>query len=292
MTREFHYRLGRRVGGYRPGFHAGLSVGTGQDFTAHARLYDNPDPRRLDLRASIRNPRGDWLVRTYQQRAALTLHAVVDVTPSMRFGTHRTKLMTAIDFVESMGQSAFGVGDAAGLITFDSQSRDDLYVPARYSRGVGVHMGGLLRQLLVTPGRGLRQKADHDYAHALAHAVQPLAGKTGLVFLVSDFHWPLTALKAVFDLLIHATVIPIVIWDPAEMEPPARNGLLALRDAESGSYRPVWVTDSFRNQWRAGVSQRRREINSTFEKHGIKPLHLHKDFSADAVSKYFLEQVV
>ncbi|MDF3837537.1 MxaS protein, partial [Cupriavidus basilensis] len=52
---EFHYRLPARAGGFRPGSHLGTSLGPGQEFAAHMRLLDNPDPRRLDLRASVRN---------------------------------------------------------------------------------------------------------------------------------------------------------------------------------------------------------------------------------------------
>ena len=49
---EFHYRLPRRGRGWRQGSHAGSSLGLGQEFVSHRRLYDWPDPRRLDLRAS------------------------------------------------------------------------------------------------------------------------------------------------------------------------------------------------------------------------------------------------
>ncbi|KAB7631796.1 MxaS protein, partial [Verminephrobacter sp. Larva24] len=48
---EFHYRLPARAGGFRPGSHLGRSLGPGQEFATHVRLFDNPDPRRIDLRA-------------------------------------------------------------------------------------------------------------------------------------------------------------------------------------------------------------------------------------------------
>ena len=42
--REFHYRLPQRIGGWRPGSHRGSSLGAGQEFVSHMRLYDRPDP--------------------------------------------------------------------------------------------------------------------------------------------------------------------------------------------------------------------------------------------------------
>src|SRR6202051_141067 len=67
---EFHYRLPMRAGGSRPGSHPGSSFGAGQAFAMHARLFDHPDPRRLDLRASLRAIPAEWLVRVHFQRVA------------------------------------------------------------------------------------------------------------------------------------------------------------------------------------------------------------------------------
>ncbi|MGH1357471.1 MAG: DUF58 domain-containing protein [Burkholderiaceae bacterium] len=293
-TGEFHYRLDRRISGYRPGSHPGLSLGTGQDFAAHARLFDHPDPRRLDLRASIRNPRGDWLVRTYQQRASINLQAVVDVSPSMLVGSAASKLAVAADFVESMGRSAFQVGDSAGLIAFDHQVRHDLFLPPRYSRGGASQMGQRLRELNppLTHQKPTRIKpADHVlYGQALNDAVRPLTGKKALIFLISDYHWPLKTLESTLESLTEHTVIPVVIWDHTETEPPAKNGLLSLRDSESGQFRPVWMNEQRRQKWRTAVSERKSEIRTAFKTANAEPLYLSHPFNPEVLSRYFLEE--
>jgi hypothetical protein len=99
----------------------------------------------LDLRASLRNIRQDWLVRVNRQQASIPVHAVVDVSASMSFGTERSKLHVAADLVEAVGQSAFRVGDAFGMVAFDSRERSDLFVPAMFGRGVGETMALMLR---------------------------------------------------------------------------------------------------------------------------------------------------
>ena len=117
-AQEFHYRLPQRASSPRPGAHPGASLGAGQEFVGHQRLYDRPDPRRLDLRASLRSVHGDWLVRTHRQRAAIAVHALVDVSGSMRFGARTPKLERAAEFVEALGHSAFRLGDALGMLAF------------------------------------------------------------------------------------------------------------------------------------------------------------------------------
>src|SRR6185312_10852246 len=144
-SREFHYRLPGRVSGQRPGSHRGSSIGAGQEFVAHMSLFHRPDPRRLDLRASLRTLNEDWLVRVNRQRAGVAVRAIVDVSASMTFGSRRPKLYVVADFVEALGVSAFRVGDAVGMMAFDVGERSDLFMPARVSRGMGSIMAAALR---------------------------------------------------------------------------------------------------------------------------------------------------
>lgn len=291
-AREFHYRLPVRASGVRPGSHPGTSFGPGQEFAMHARLVDYPDPRRLDLRASVQSVRSEWLVRLHLQRVAVPVHVLVDVSASMCFGKSRPKLDVVADFVEALGFSAFRSGDRVGMAAFDDDERDDLYVPARYGRGVGEAMAALLRG---TPARqaapaAVAARTRGDGARGLARAVSKLAGRQGLVFIVSDFHWPLDALPATLDMLVHACVVPIVVWDEAELAPPGDGALLTVRDLESGAKRTLWLSKRVRAQWRDAVAQRRRALADLFAKHAMKPFYLVGDFDPDQLSRYFLEQ--
>ncbi len=299
--REFHYRLRGRISGRRPGAHAGSSVGSGQEFVTHLSLYDYPDPRRLDLRASLRSLEGQWLVRVNRQRAGISVRALVDVSASMTFGSHRSKLHVVADFVEALGSSAFRVGDAVGMMAFDDVERSDLFVPARVSRG----MGRVMAQALLTSPKfaaahvgvtaGVRSgpaapaRLGRAPGDGLQAAASHLAGQQGLVFLVSDFHWPLDRLSVVLDYLAHATVVPVIVWDPAETDPPAKNALATLRDAESGARRTLWVRPRLREQWRQAVAERRAEISSFLAAHNLRPFYMEGEFDADALSRYFFE---
>lgn len=278
-SREFHYRLPRRFPGWRPGSHPGSSLGAGQEFVSHVSLYDRPDPRRLDLRASLREVRGDWLVRVNRQRISVPVHVIADVSASMNFGSPKPKLHVVADFVTALGDSAFRVGDALGMLAFDAHERPDLFVPALLSRGVGVMMATMLANCEGSAGatEGLEEAALH------------LAGRQGLIFLASDFHWPLHRLDGVLDLLAHSFIVPIVVWDPAETQPPKRDGLMPLRDAESGLRSTVWLRPSMRTRWQEAVERRRAELDQLFTARGIRPFYVSGEFDSEALSNYFFE---
>ncbi|WOD15359.1 DUF58 domain-containing protein [Paraburkholderia kirstenboschensis] len=295
---EFHYRLPMRSSGFRPGSHRGSSFGAGQEFAMHGRLFDYPDPRRIDLRASVRAARSEWLVRVHLQRAAVPVQVLVDVSASMRFGGRQNKLQVAADFVEALGYSAFRVCDPLGMLAFDSRARDDLFMPPRSGRGIGNLLATMLRDSTgagagtgASTGIGAAKGSGSGSAEALRRVASTLAGRQALVFLVSDFHWPLAALPAVLDLLVHAYVVPIVVWDAAEIAPPAGGPLLAVRDAESGARRTLWLSAGARERWHEGVARRRTELSRMFGKRAIQPFYIEGAFDPEAMSRYFLEAV-
>jgi hypothetical protein len=89
--------------------------------------------------------------------------------------------------------------------------------------------------------------------------------------------------------LIPAFVVPIVVWDPAEIEPPARDGLALLRDIESGMQRAVGLRARTRRAWREATAARRSGLIRFFADRGLRPFFLTGRFDADALSQYFFE---
>ncbi len=278
---EFHYRLPRRGGGWRQGSHPGASLGMGQEFVSHRRLYDWPDPRRVDVRASLRDVRSDWLVRVNRQRISVPVHVIVDVSASMSFGSHGRKLQVAADFVAALGQSAFRVGDAVGMFGFDGHARTDLFVPALFSRGVGSLMAAMLRDCRASAAgsEGLEEVALHA------------AGRHSLIFLISDFHWSLGRLADVLEMLSASHVVPLVIWDPAEVQPPVSDGLMRLRDVESGAQRTLWMRSRLRARWTEALEERRTQLGEVCAAGGTRPFFVCGSFDSDAMSRYFFESV-
>ena|GEM_PF-208352 len=306
-TEEFLYRLPASTAGSRPGAHHGLSRGSGMRFAAHARLFDVPDPRRLDLRASLSDVRGDWLIRTFLQPASITVHVLLDVSASMRFG-QPGKLQVAADFLHSLGISAHGYGDAISLLAFDSQFRDDLYQPPQRGRGVGTSMAETVRSVsraahAAAPlslwnrafGKtlGAVQSADsqNNTCTALQQAVSRLEGQTGLVFLLSDFHWKLDELEPLLDKLANATLVPMVIWDKAEVVPPDAGQLLFAREIESARKRQLWISEPKRRQWLENVEKQREQLIRVFARHHCTPVFIESEFNAQQLTRHFTEHL-
>jgi hypothetical protein len=197
----------------------------------------------------------------------------------MRFGAPRAKLDLVADFAEALALGAFRVGDTLGLLAFDARERLDLMLPATRSRGIGAFIAERLRGCSSGPG-GIE---------GLEKAALRLAGRPGLVFLASDFHWPLKRLGAVLDLLSPAFVVPLVVWDPAETEPPDLDAIATLSDAETGRRRTLWLNSRLRERWRDAVTQRRDELGALFKPRGLRPFYLSGRFNSEAMSRYFLE---
>ncbi|MCR5868865.1 DUF58 domain-containing protein [Aquincola sp. J276] len=274
---EIQYRVGGPVQGHFPGHHRSSRGDSGFEFRGHASLLDAPDPRRLDLHASLRDPFGGWRVRVHAQRMSVPVTMVVDLSASMAFeGTHR-KLDVVADFVDSLSWSAWRNGDSFGFVGCDTAVHPMLLQPQTRQRGAGALLAHALRAH-VPAGRS---------ATGLLQVVQHLSRQRSLVFLVSDFHLPPPLVEAVLDGLAAHEVVPVLLWDPLEFGPRTRHGLLNVTDPETGRQRLVWWRPALRARWQAARSAQRTRLLQQLRARRLSPLVLEGGFDADAVTRHF-----
>lgn len=274
---EIQYRVGGPVQGHFPGHHRSSRGSSGFEFRGHASLLDAPDPRRLDLHASLRDPFGGWRVRVHAQRMSVPVTMVVDLSASMAFEGMQRKLDVVADFVESLAWSAWRNGDSFGFVGCDTAVEATLLQPQTRQRGAGSVLAHALRAH-VPVGRG---------AQGLLQAPQHLSRQRSLVFLVSDFHLPPTLVEAVLDGLAAHEVVPVLLWDPLEFGPRARHGLLNVADPETGRQRLVWWRPALRARWQAARSAQRTQLLQQLRARRLSPLVLEAGFDADAVTRHF-----
>jgi hypothetical protein len=108
-----------------------------------------------------------------------------------------------------------------------------------------------------------------------------------LVFLVSDFHWPVEALRQFLEESRPHHVVPVVLWDRAEYSGWPTRGFAFAEDMESGERRLIWLRRGWNEEVEAAYDQREAAICATCEANDVRPLFLRDGFSADSVSAHF-----
>jgi uncharacterized protein (DUF58 family) len=209
-----------------PGDRRAAGVGSGTEL-AQLRPYEiGDDVRRIDAAATARTAIPH--VRLEVPERALTTWIVLDLSPSMAFGTaRRLKADVAEGVALVFGRLGVRRAGSVGLVAFGSSAQKVL--PPRGSKP---GMVALRRTLAL----GVAPDGEHD-PHGLAGAfrtVARLARQPGLVVVISDFReqrgWerPLGAVR------VHHGVLAVEIADPREASLPAV-GYLRLVDPETGA---------------------------------------------------------
>lgn len=273
------YRVQWKPGGVLPGSHRGAHAGSGHELRALVPLNDHPDPRRLDLRASLRDPYQRLWVRDFKQNSALKVYVLADVSASMAYRGRYDKFELMRRITMTLAHSAWRAGDRFGMFAADEKLRRELSLPARINKGAAQWLDRRMGQFQ-PQGRS---------ALGLLQAVPQLPGKRALVFLISDFGWPEADTRAILRALSHHDVVPVVLWDPAEDRDIPRWGIARLRDSETGASRFVWLRPKLHDKLRAAYQARRDALLQLCREAGRRPFFVLGDFDAAQMTRYFLE---
>jgi uncharacterized protein (DUF58 family) len=238
LLRILDLALVRRAGGTLPGDHLAPGAGAGTELVQLRPYVVGDDVRQLDAAATART--GVPHVRLQVPERALTTWLVLDVSPSMAFGTaDRLKADVAEGVATAVARLATRRGGRAALIR--AGAPDEAMLPPR---------GGRHAQLAIARAvaEGTAPDAGHDprpastaghglstpgaLGRALVRAGR-VARRPGLVVVISDFRedgWrgPLAAVGA------RHSLVAVEIRDPREAALP-RAGQLALVDPETGA---------------------------------------------------------
>jgi len=279
-VREIHYRIRWFAAGRRPGHHRSRSPGAGYEFRGHAPLLRELDARRLDVHASLRDPfgyaAGLWQVRTYDQRSAIRVVVLADLSASMSAGGSRRKMALLADLTAAIAYSVARAGDAFGFFGADTELRRDFMQSPSHIRGAGLRIAERLRAFTAT-GTG---------AEGLVDAVRLLGRTRSLIFVASDFHLPDQTIERLLIALSPHAIVPVVLWDEQEHTLPAA-GFASVVDAETGNRRFLWLRQALRARFQQNVRERRAALTQRLTYYGMPPLFLTTPFDADKVSAYF-----
>jgi uncharacterized protein (DUF58 family) len=209
-----------------PGDRRATGVGLGTEL-AQLRPYElGDDVRHLDAAATART--GQPHVRLHVPERALTTWIVLDVSPSMAFGT-ADRLKADVAEGAALVLTRLGVRRAGSVALVAFGAGSPIILPPRSARPGLVAVRGLLAAGVAKDG----QVDPGALSTALGH-VLGLAKRPGLVAIVSDFRdqhgWQhmLGAVRA------RHSVLAVEVHDPREGKLPAL-GRLALVDPETGA---------------------------------------------------------
>jgi uncharacterized protein (DUF58 family) len=261
--------VARHAAGALPGDRRAAGIGSGTELAQLRPYVIGDDVRQIDAAATART--GEPHVRLQVPERTLTTWLVLDLSPSMAFGTEeRLKADVAEGVALVLGRLAIRRAGRLAMVTFGAGS--PRLMPPRGSRPGFVALRRVLSQGVAPDGVNERDAL----AHALVR-VGKVATQSGFVAVISDFRdqhgWerPLGALRA------RHSVLAVEISDPRERELPAV-GRLALVDPETGERVEV---DTSRRRVRERFAELERERGEAVARE-LRRLHVdHVSLSTD-----------
>jgi uncharacterized protein (DUF58 family) len=208
-------------------------------------------------------------VRQFTEERDLTAWFLLDLSPSIDFGSQRRKREVSETFVAVMASLVLRRGNRAGAVLYGNQL--DTVLPAKSGRLHVLHMMQRMRARPAAAAAGATRLAD------LIERARPSIKRRSSVFVVSDFisesGWeaPLARLSQKHD------VIAVRLYDPLEMTLPEL-GLVLMQDAETGEQ--IFVDTGargFRERFEAAAQRREAELRTALGRAGVDTLELPTD---------------
>ncbi len=271
-----HYRTRGSNNSVFPGAHLSRMQGQGFVFREHDTFIRTLDQKRIDIHATLRNPMGEIMVKTFNQKSTISINVIADLSASISAKTDLDKLQIIQNLSHSLAFSARAYGDRFSFTGCNDEIDQLRSMPL--SRDVS-QIDKLVENLQEDCLRGS--------ATALPKAHTTIGSRQSIVFLVSDFLLPRELLTETLNSLASHYVIPVVIGRDQNLPGNVKRGLVSLLDSETGKYRKVFVRPKLLKQYRQRCNEFYASLMNYFSSHQLRPLLVNKAFDADEVSAYF-----
>lgn len=224
ILQRLDWHVIRRLDGLLQGDYRTLLYGQGVDFADLREYQPEDDVRYIDWNVTARM--NIPYVRQYTEDREITAWFLLDLSPSMDFGTGQgLKRTVLIDFVATLARLLTRNGNRVGSIFYGS--RVERTIPAHGGR---VQVLRLVNDLLKQP-----QLPTSPFTNLtpLLEAGLHTIRRRSLVFIVSDFIGEPGWERSLKLLSQRHEVLAIRLWDPREVELPDI-GAIMMEDAETG----------------------------------------------------------
>lgn len=276
---EIDYWFARTSRGYQMGQHRSMTPGAGFTVKGYDTLCDRPDFSRIDWIQTILSGSKIPLVKVVEQKSAITMVIMVDVSASMGIAGWVHKTQELAKFATAMCFSAYKVGDRFSLVAYGDEV--EAFFEPRASRAYALEIGEWLWNFSprATSSKGLKEACDF------------LPQVPSLVCWLGDFHMSFEAIEECLrDIAETHDVTPMIFWDSAECARLPRWGLAWLRDAESGEERLELFTPARVRAVASDFTIRRGRLISLFRKFDVEPLMVLDAFRPVEVAEFFFRR--
>jgi uncharacterized protein (DUF58 family) len=224
LLRAIDLQIGRRIDGLLAGEHRTAALGMGTELAQSREWEPGDDVRLIDWNATARS--NEVQVRVDVAERALTSWVLLDVSPSMRFGTaDRRKWDVAEGVAVATGHLASRRGNRIGIATFGGAK--SLLLRPRQGRV------GLLAVLLAVRREPETERVGPTSVGSALTQVARVARQRSLVVIVSDFRGPRDLRSPLLHVASRHAVVAVEIRDPREQALP-NVGHIWLVDPETG----------------------------------------------------------
>ena len=277
LLRRLEWTVIRRLDGMLHGDYRTLFRGTGLDLADLREYQYHDDVRHIDwnVTARLQTP----YVREYHEDREVTAWFLLDLSPSIDFGSETQKRSLSIEFITVLARLLTRQGNRVGALFYGDKV--DTVIPARGGRR---HVLGLLHRLLSRPP--MQKSAGTDLRAFLRTAYQVMPRRS-LVFIVSDFFSQPGWAEPLAHLAQRHEVVAVRLYDPLERELPDM-GMLVMQDSETGEQLFVDTHDKgFRKRFASVAERRERELRLALSRAGVDCLELATDGKlVDAVMRF------
>lgn len=265
ILQRIEWQVIRRLDGILQGDYRSLFYGFGLDFADLREYQPGDDVRYIDWNVTARM--ATPYVRQYMEDRDLTAWFLLDLSPSVDFGTvNSLKRDRLVDFVALLARLLTRHGNRVGAIVYGSGVQR--IVPPRGGR---MHVLHLINDLLNQPH--LPAAPFTDLSVLLQTAIRMIRRRS-LVFVVSDFISAPGWERPLGLLTRRNEVLAVRLWDPREVELPDI-GLVLMQDAETGEQLFVDTHDRrFRQRFREAALRRQAALEGTFRRVSVDTLSL------------------
>ena len=267
---KLDWNVVRRLDGLLQGDYRSLFYGFGVDFADLREYQPEDDIRYIDWNVTARMDTP--YVRQYHEDHDITAWFLLDMSPSVDFGTLQTqveKRTMLIDFVAVISRLLTRHGNRVGAMMFGSKIQHT--VPARGGRLQVLRLvNDMLRQPRLSNIPTTKLKSFLDGA---LNSIK----RRSLVFVISDFISEPGWEKPLSLLAQRHEVLAIRLHDPRETDLPDI-GMVVLEDSETGEQLFVDTHDKkFRKRFADAAQKREQDLKTAFKRSGVDVLSLSTD---------------